>query len=882
MVTTVIHSSSHFSAAMDRAVRWSAAGFVSFVGFVTLVMVAICGAAVAHAAPADLSAIRARVREAMTPLDVRRAAAHELVASGREAIAAEVDPVRRAALLLDQAEDLLLLVMPFDGEDLSAIFGRPSTDELARAVRWTRDALAGVQEAERLAPIAAGVRGEGGDPPDVAQRRRRFLLAVAMAMAAELDDPLVGGTRDGVGDSAVAARGQMRREAAAILAPMLIDLESTPRRIARDHLALCLAGTGQLDEASQLVRAAEGDVGATDRERLRSALVGVRVVERGLRGADAVADASRRLELAAGARSTGHLAGRLLVADARSRLALVEPGSPSRRVDRAVAPYRALVATAGPGERDAARSAAMGRIASLAATAEDPSALPPLATIALAAVRTADGERRGGWMDELRELLQREDVPALERLVAARALAEGLVGDEDFAGAARLLHAEAAAAPHEPDAVAAIQEAAHAAHAALAFGTATVAAQPAGGAPAAMELLRRIYDTMFEGFKELPDRDRWRVESARLWLQQDGATQALDDVRQIANTSAWWPAARVVGAAAMVEQARRAAAADRPMSWRAAIAECDSALLALAGIGEDDPRHPTAREAAIFVGVLRASAMAEVGDTAGALRAIDEATRGEVPSSVADEADRARLRILHAAGRGDEVATLGRTFLRRSPGAATEAMVGLLEAERERVESLLDEGRDDEARSRAIDAMLPIAAGLDDARFRVEGDPFSDPAEPRSAVESSARAEWLTAEAFRLAGRHDRALARFELLLGQRPDAVELLAAKADCLAHAPSTATPGETDDGAAARRDERLAEAMTILKRIAAGRRAARDRWFWFAETLQLEILRAAERNTEQIAPRVEQLRAIDPMLGGERWRRRLETVAVGQPSR
>ena len=107
---------------------------------------------------------------------------------------------------------------------------------------------------------------------------------------------------------------------------------------------------------------------------------------------------------------------------------------------------------------------------------------------------------------------------------------------------------------------------------------------------------------------------------------------------------------------------------------------------------------------------------------------------------------------------------------------------------------------------------------------------------------------------------------------------MELLAAKADCLARAASPAVSDEPADQATSRREQRLAEAMTILKRIAAGRRAARDRWFWFAETLQLEILRAASRNTEQIAPRVEQLRAIDPALGGERWRRRLEAVAVG----
>ena len=53
-----------------------------------------------------------------------------------------------------------------------------------------------------------------------------------------------------------------------------------------------------------------------------------------------------------------------------------------------------------------------------------------------------------------------------------------------------------------------------------------------------------------------------------------------------------------------------------------------------------------------------------------------------------------------------------------------------------------------------------------------------------------------------------------------------------------------------------------------------AGGDAW-WQATVRTLQILDAVNRNTDRIGPRIQQLRQQDPGLGGERWRRALETL-------
>lgn len=911
------------------------------------------------ARPDDLDVMRVlrdRARDARLPAEVRRAAAGDAIAARRDALASAASDARRAELLADQAEDLLLLALPLSGDDLIGLFGLAGAAPREGAARIVAEALSSLERSDAIE--SGNPARSGSNDPAAARRERRsaFLRGIALAIRAELaDDPAdrhLAYRADAIG--ALREETRASRDAAiATLSPLLIDLEPTARRLAQVHVALALAGEGRFDEAHALLRlATEESVGAA--EVLRAALTGVRIAERVVAGdgeiRHALVEAGRGLDGFVAAASPHDLFTRLLVADARARLRLADAtrSSPAPPIDGANAPwvpYRALlVESAGP-ERAALRPIVLERVADVAerlsqgasdrladGTARPASAgsdvpvrsdrvaaeIAALPAVARAAMLARAPATRADGAASLAALIDAGALPPLEHLLAALSLADALAARGDAQGAAARLVDAAVRDPQEPEAIAAIER-----------GAALAASLPRAGPDRASRaaLLRRALDAA-AGFTELPSLDRWRVESARLWLDEQRPDAAIADASAVPAASAWWPAARVVVAAAAAQSARNAAAPERAALWRRAIDEGDATLRSLGAIPAADSRAAVALEAVGRVSLLRAEGLAELGQTDAALRALDalalDAPAGcrDWPGSLRASAQRARVETLARAGREREAAEAVLEMRReiaslpRHPAdgadcaVAADTVLGivgsLLAPRRDQVEALLDEARDREARDLAETSLLPLADAIAPL---VDG---VDPGAPVGAAPSDTNqraATWLVAESRRLAGRPAQALPLLDSLLRGRPDAVELLAAKAECMvdsilgdasrgragparsASAPAGGTPATTPpstgssgagstDPANDRSTEwtRLADAMSILKRIAAGRRAAHDRWFWLAETLQLEILRATGRNIEQIAPRVEQLRAIDPALGGERWRRRLEHAAAG----
>src|SRR5262249_26042835 len=116
------------------------------------------------------------------------------------------------------------------------------------------------------------------------------------------------------------------------------------------------------------------------------------------------------------------------------------------------------------------------------------------------------------------------------------------------------------------------------------------------------------------------------------------------------------------------------------------------------------------------------------------------------------------------------------------------------------------------------------------------------------------------ADAHRLSGDYAPALAIYERLLGAQPDVTSFVLGRAECLYR-----LGGE----------ERLAEAMTAYKRLAAAGAAAGVDTFWLAQLRMLQILDAINRNTAQIGPRIERLRQQDPTFGGDRFRRGFDVL-------
>jgi hypothetical protein len=73
-----------------------------------------------------------------------------------------------------------------------------------------------------------------------------------------------------------------------------------------------------------------------------------------------------------------------------------------------------------------------------------------------------------------------------------------------------------------------------------------------------------------------------------------------------------------------------------------------------------------------------------------------------------------------------------------------------------------------------------------------------------------------------------------------------------------------------------EDLAAAMPLYRRLAASAPPQSDAW-WLAELRTLEILDRVGRDADRIPPRIARLRAIDPGLGHEGYRRAFEALLL-----
>jgi hypothetical protein len=158
------------------------------------------------------------------------------------------------------------------------------------------------------------------------------------------------------------------------------------------------------------------------------------------------------------------------------------------------------------------------------------------------------------------------------------------------------------------------------------------------------------------------------------------------------------------------------------------------------------------------------------------------------------------------------------------------------------VRELKEFGRVDEAQARAHSELLPLANLLskwlsDHPQWR--GDAF--------------QLRRRMAAAFELSGNYQEALEEYTRLLTTHPDLLALLVGKAECLYQLSGT---------------ERLAESMSLFKRIGAAERDGTSDTYWLSQLRMLQILDKVDRNTDQIMPRIEQLEQRDPNLGGPQW--------------
>lgn len=815
---------------------------------------------------------RAEARNASTTPAARRAAAERAVETRRLLLRNAPDDPARPDWLLDQAEDILLLLLPATGSDLSTLFGRAPESEAARSHELVAEALRALREsaAERARPRSRAVDVATDSDREAARRREALLRGVALSMSAEWSPPELA--------------TMQRQEAIVALTPLLIDLEPAARRLSQTYLALALSGVARHDEAAALLRVLTEDRRVPAAERFRAELATIVALER----AGERAESRRRLDQLVASVERDDLFARLLLTDREVlwRLAAApgaasmpgdrtnaQPAQPTQPVQPAqpaqpgsLAPwgaYRALFASSAAEERESLRSVVLDRTASLLTVADartaDASDLPPFPALAWIV-------RLDHAPAQLERYLQRTDLPALERWTASRLLSEALSAAGNQRQAAATLVESARRSRGEPESIDALERAAE-------LATVLWSQPPHEGeeAVARRAFARSVYEVALRELPPNASSDRWRIEAARLALADGRSEEVRSLAVAVAPTSPWWPAASLFLLAADADEARRARSdgtsdleivpddrlAARIELWRTvrnrAAALADAMTTRRDGL--DQGASDTARAESLL---LLAESHLALDDPAAALAALSRLPQG---SREADHATRAvplRVEALEASGRHDELRALLTTGSDRHRELAAQRATALLRTLEARCAALELAGQDREVTALAQARIAPLATAL---RSALAGS--DSPLSPELRRET----QRLVARGELRGGNAEVALELTQSLQREEPDALDLLVTEAEALARL-GFGPP---------RDDARLGTAMLVLKRIAAARKEARDGAFWLAETLQLEILKQVGRSTEQIGPRVEQLRRLDPELGGEGFRRRLERLGT-----
>ncbi len=196
-----------------------------------------------------------------------------------------------------------------------------------------------------------------------------------------------------------------------------------------------------------------------------------------------------------------------------------------------------------------------------------------------------------------------------------------------------------------------------------------------------------------------------------------------------------------------------------------------------------------------------------------------------------------RIDALEALGREDEVADVVRGLDAQSAAALLAARLA------ERVAAARPAQREGALDATRRSALVSLAAALLE----------------RLEVHDNPRARLVAAEALRMGERFERALSQYDQAQVTLGEPLEIVLGRAECLY---------------ALARD---AEAMELYKRLSvATDRAGGDVW-WLAQLRMLQVLDRTGRNTHRIRPHVQRLRERDPELGGERYRRELERLAM-----
>ena len=770
------------------------------------VLLLLCGAA------DDTQTILSRITAQRTAVgaaapDERTALIEGLLAQRANLIQNQPDDPRRALWLADQASDLFFLVLPIDSSGLVARFGLPTAGQLQRAGRTAREIneLAGEAELALEDIVLAAESGVRWLEPSLlaAERSRRipFLRGVGACLHADfnIEDP--------------GSRHALYNLARSRLEPLVDVLPGHLAVTARLYAGFAQLGTADFDNAAVTLGVVASDAPA-GRGEVFAARMGLARCRAATESIDAALGALD--EVQATARGADDLLFRVLIADERFRLlhrrAMDASGAQRHRLLADAFDAYLDLARADQAGNEAAEALALARLTRVADADTPLDRLPGLVAVARAGNLALTTDGRAAAIALYEQLLAAARLNDAETAWARFGLARTFLADGDRPSAVRQFSRLAREHPASPRAEASIELAA------------TLASELNRLTPddaAYRDLLREVLEVLLDRYPNLARVDHWRYRLGCLALQEGRydtaaglfgavAPDAVDRVdalyRRAQTLRAWTATARVGG--------------DQQTLARRLLEAVDAAEVVT----------PIPRPS---LSVFRAEAYLILADPDGALAALPDG---------ADDAPALRIRIeaYRLLGRHDDMTReLGRLVGMAAGGPVLAAMI---EARRRDVQTLVE--RDPEAGS-TTEAQRGLAA-IADATDR-----WLNQHGPNEAVQLR------TANAYRLAGRYGDALRLYDDLPTGRPDTLEVVAARAECLFSL------------------ERYEQAMALYRRLTAATATELDDHYWQSQLRMLQILDHTGRNVHRIAPYVQQLRAKDPELGGDRFRREFESL-------
>jgi hypothetical protein len=783
----------------------------------------------------------------------RLGAIEELLAARTQLLDDHKNDPRHAVWLADQAADLYFVLLPVDAAGLTSLFGLPSPEQLERAQRVARDmyqltSLAEIEIEQAILDLEAAP-GFANDISLQLQRRRLsseqrerripFLLGIGALLHARLNLADVGEQRD------------LYALAADSLTRVTELLDGPLANQALIHAAIAEALLSNPEKAEELFARAESDVDVSpvDHFMVRLGRVMARTVHAGPHESIALLH-----ELKRGYPGRDTLFFRILIADHEHVLLRVmaeaRNGSDrARLLAGALQPYIELLDEELGVPRDTLRQIVLTRLARAIDPEVPMETMPALAAIAQAEMFAHDAATRARAIELFQQLIARADIAPADRAVALDGLGRALLADGQRQRAAEHMLDLATTHAGQPQAERAIE---------LASSIAAELYRDSPNDKTSAALLQSCLDVLLERYQNLPTIDQWRFLAGRVaWLEERYA-DARAVFAQFTPQSDSFADAQFMRL--QTTRAEAAAAGDpnrRQTLARQLLGEADEVEPVL----RSQPTRPQGLSAAqstdhllATLAVYRAEAHLELNEPERAIEALREleSAAGIEPSLIA-EATRLRIRAYYETNQADMVVREIERLTQSAPEEGGPMLSMLLESTQRSVESLFNSQRQAEGVAAARRELVPLADAL--AKWL-----------ERNTVEHEAQQRYLfrIAEAYRVADRHADALPIYDRLIQSEPEGLEAMIGKAECLY---ALGKPVNNTD--------QLGEAMLIYRRAGASSPEDLGDAWWLAQLRMLQILEATNRNTQQIVPRILQLRQRDDNLGGDRFRREFEAL-------